>query len=595
MGLLQQAVETYDVLKNFSDKNEVEPLCPVAHIITKADIEVKVDIEGNYLSASLVAKDEPKVIIPVTEESSGRTSKPSPHALCDQIKYLVSYDEKSAEAKDLYMNQLREWIESEYYDEKLKAIYNYLEKNSLLADLSRDGLIELKSNKPKDEKIMIVWNVIGSNGKTQVYLNEELMELYTNYYLDKIGNSNKGICYVTGKEDTLASQHLKGIFSLNGNAKLISANDMTNFTFKGRFLTQEQALGISYEVSQKAHNALKWLISNQGTIIGGRCFLCWSPQGEEIPNYTNPFLADMFDDEEKPKMNKLSDYRAELMKALLSYKSTLKNKDNSKVVIANFDAATTGRLALVYYNEMMINDYLEKLRKWDEYCSWYRYNDIAAPPIREISRYAFGIERDRTGKGKVEISDDISKQVLERLLHCRLNEELFPRDIKNNLVNNASKLHLYGSNTRNNLLYITCAAIRKYHYDYTKEEFSMELEQERKDISYQFGRLLAVYEKIEKDALNSDDQRETNAMRMQSVFCKKPMHYANELEKQMQRAYYSRLSSGQIVYYKKLIGQIMSEINNFADTEWNKSLKDTYLMGYYLQRRALYTKKEENS
>ena len=125
----------------------------------------------------------------------------------------------------------------------------------------------------------------------------------------------------------------------------------------------------------------------------------------------------------------------------------------------------------------------------------------------------------------------------------------------------------------------------------------MELEQERKDISYQFGRLLAVYEKIEKDALgsNEENQRETNAMRMQSVYCKKPMHYANELEKQMQRAYFTRLNPGKVIYYKKMIGQILSEINNFPESEWNKSLKDSYLMGYYLQRRSLYTKKDNEN
>ncbi|SDY78571.1 type I-C CRISPR-associated protein Cas8c/Csd1 [Lachnobacterium bovis] len=596
MGLLQQAMVTYDFLKSVSEKNEEEPLCPIAHIITKADIEVKIDIDGNYIGAS---EEKAKVIIPVTEKSSGRTSKPNPHALCDQIKYLVSYDKKSTEAKELYMNQLKEWIESDYSDNKIVAIYNYVKKNSLLVDLKKDELLKMKSDKSIDEKIMIVWNVIGSEGKTQVYYDTRLMEKYTKFYLDKVKKNNEDICYVTGKKEPLASQHLKGIFSLNGNAKLISANDTTNFTFKGRFLEQEQAIGISYTASQKAHNALKWLITNQGVIIGGRCFLGWSPEGEIIPKCMDPFMAAMYDNSENPEIVKLSDYRDELLKAVLSYKSNLKNKVNSKVVIAVFDAATTGRLALVNYNEILIDDYLEKLRKWDEYCSWYGYKstNIESPSILMITKYAFGVERDKSGKGKVEISDGISKQTVDRLLQCRLNEELFPRDIKNNIVNNASKLYLYGTNTRRKLLNITCAVIRKFHYDYMKEDFAMELEQERKDISYQFGRLLAVYEKIEKDALgsNEENQRETNAMRMQSVYCKKPMHYANELEKQMQRAYFTRLNPGKVVYYKKMIGQILSEINNFPESEWNKSLKDSYLMGYYLQRRSLYTKKDNEN
>ena len=31
-----------------------------------------------------------------------------------------------------------------------------------------------------------------------------------------------------------------------------------------------------------------------------------------------------------------------------------------------------------------------------------------------------------------------------------------------------------------------------------------------------------------------------------------------------------------------------------SEEEWNKPLKETYLMGYYLQRKQLYTKKEQN-
>ena len=46
-------------------------------------------------------------------------------------------------------------------------------------------------------------------------------------------------------------------------------------------------------------------------------------------------------------------------------------------------------------------------------------------------------------------------------------------------------------------------------------------------------------------------------------------------------------------FYKSLISQIMAEIHRFPDTQWNRPLADTYLMGYYLQRGALYTKKEK--
>lgn len=121
----------------------------------------------------------------------------------------------------------------------------------------------------------------------------------------------------------------------------------------------------------------------------------------------------------------------------------------------------------------------------------------------------------------------------------------------------------------------------------------MELDAERGDRSYQFGRLLAVYEKIERDTFDSDEKREPNAMRLQFVYCNRPMHYAFELEKQMERAYIPRLSPGTRVFYKNLIGEIMDKIQHFPESEWDKPLGDTYLPGYYLQRRSLYPRREK--
>lgn len=58
----------------------------------------------------------------------------------------------------------------------------------------------------------------------------------------------------------------KKIVSVNGNAKLLSANDSTNFTYRGRFASKEEALQVDGETSQKIHSTLQWLVNNHGTI-----------------------------------------------------------------------------------------------------------------------------------------------------------------------------------------------------------------------------------------------------------------------------------------------------------------------------------------
>ena len=87
MGLMQRACETYDSLApkyaGVYDSELKEVLAPVSHIVTNADIVITIDKKGNFISARATEKEEGKVIIPVTEDSAGRTSSPVAHPLCE--------------------------------------------------------------------------------------------------------------------------------------------------------------------------------------------------------------------------------------------------------------------------------------------------------------------------------------------------------------------------------------------------------------------------------------------------------------------------------------------------------------------------------
>ena len=78
---------------------------------------------------------------------------------------------------------------------------------------------------------------------------------------------------------------------------------------------------------------------------------------------------------------------------------------------------------------------------------------------------------------------------------------------------------------------------------------------------------------------------------MQSVFVKRPAYAARVITEQLKNAYYPKLTPAGRTFYDKLIGQIMEVISEFGDSEYNKPLADTYLLGYYLQQNVLYAKK----
>ena len=587
MGLLQKAVETYDAMEHLVGVMEEgkEPLAPIGHMCTKAAIEITIDEEGCFVQARAV---DQKIMIPVTEESSGRTSGAKAHPLCDQLGYVSGVNE---EKRNLYLTQLNDW-RKEANNRKLDAVYNYVCQGTMLQDLALSDLIKVENdNKLKNDKDLVCWRVIGKNFEgTALSTDRALQKSYIDYYLRKISSGKNVISMITGETSPEASQHLKGVFSRAGNAKIISANDNTNFTYRGRFLDPEEALSISYIDSQKGHNALKWLITNQSVSFGSRGFICWNPQGIEVPKPALPIFRSV----DETKKRTPSEYKADLYKAITGMKSRL--SDNSEVVIALFEAATSGRLAITYFNELQGSDFLDRLQEWDESCCWFDQRwGTSAPAITEIVRYAFGVQRGNDENSRVELDDRLFSQHVQRLLSCRLEKRQFPVDMMRAMVERTYRPESYSQRNRQRLLFNTCAVVRKYRRDRFKEEWNMALEPEKKDRSYQFGRLLAVLEKAERDTYDRDEKREPNAIRMQSVFVQRPGHTMMMILNQVKSAYYPRLSSGQRVYYESLIGQIMQVISESGDAEYDKPLEETYVLGYYLQKNEFYTKKEKQS
>lgn len=588
MGLLQKCCETYDNHAHLVGMTEGEksPLVPVAHILQNADIEITVDSKGSFLTASLVAKGEEKTIIPVTIASGGRSGKVvEAHPLCDKLQYMLSSNRDKYES---YIQKLEEWCNSAYSNPKLTAVLAYIKSGSILEDLYSCQVISgsTPEEKEAEEKLFIRWCVegLGSNN-VECWLDQELFASWTDYYLSTL-SGEKALCMVSGEEAFITENHPKNIIACAANAKLISANDNINFTFRGRFVNAKEAGTVGYVVSQKAHNALRWQAS-RGHIIGGRVFMCWNPKGLAVPDIWSNFI----DVKEEVKA---TDYKDDLQRSLDGYRLDL--PDNEDVIIASMDAATPGRLSLIYYNELKASDFLERIGNWYKTCYWQNGKlGIQSPSVQQIVRCAYGVERKNSKM--LAVDDNISRDNQERLLKCILEKAAIPYDVVRCLVLKASRPETYDRHNKYNyreLLFVACAVIRKFLNDRSKkEEWTLELDKDKVERSYLFGRLLAVYEKVERDTYDKQETREPNAIRLQCVYCGKPFYYLNMIEKSV-RPYFAKLKPGSRNYYRKLIGEIMEKLAEYEPKELNKSLTETYLLGYYLQRNDLYKAKKVN-
>jgi CRISPR-associated protein Csd1 len=535
-----------------------------------------------------------------------------------------------------YVEQLRDWVKSEYSHPMLVAILRYIEGETLIGDLRETvtGIFDKNGDIKKNKESEIIrWRVngLGVEGETRCWVNETLFDLFILYYKSKISGGKQDLCMITGELSVLPEKHPRGLFKKPYGAKLISSNDTDGYTYRGRFTDASQAATVSYIASQKAHNALRWLIAEQGVkpVYGEALFLCWNPQGKPVQSVGKSLLFRGKEQFASTKVS-LTNYKKRLASALLSYKNNL--PDDPGVVIAALDVTSdsTGRLSLVYYNELQNSDFLQRLYDWDVTCCWDSRYGVHSPALYDIVKYAFGTLRknDKNATSTIEVDKKIVGMQMRRLVSCRVDRMRMPEDIAKALVQKASRLLLYDDKftknkesryLRSGLLSTACAVLKKYRYDVYKEEWEMSLEPEKKDRSYQFGRLLAVLEKAERDAYRArekrkptetgdkresneeersnlpqnEEKRETNAIRMQSIFIQRPLYASHILCAKVKEAYFPYLWPRKRDYYDKLIGEIIEQLSGYSDSELGKPVSETYLFGYYLQRNELNKSKKE--
>jgi len=236
---------------------------PRGHLETNASLELTINKSGEFIRARRLEKDEVKTLIPVTASSSGRTGvSPHPHPLNDQVGYL------GGEAKkwEAYKTLLAKFCEFSQ-NEMANAVLSYILKGEIQNDLTK---AEVKFE-PKD----LVRFRVESFDEPCTWQNETLQNDYTKFF-ESQSSAETGFCYALGENLTLCQTHPKNIIGFYGNAKLISANDSSGFTFRGRFANDKEALNVSEQASQQIHDALKWLVKNQSYNLKGRIFLCFN-------------------------------------------------------------------------------------------------------------------------------------------------------------------------------------------------------------------------------------------------------------------------------------------------------------------------------
>lgn len=644
MNWIESLYRTYDnclefvgVEKDGSD----ELLLPLSHTTQNAHIEVTLDQNANLIAARVLPKANHKTLVPCTEASGGRSgSKPTNHPLCDKLQYVAGdflkfggavtsgFSDAPDEPYQNFVGLLSDWA-TKHPHPKIQVVLEYVRKARLIQDLVEHQILPIRTDDNGKDTFLNEWNdkesdppgifsalpagnspqdafvrwavVLPGDREPYLWQDKTVWQSWNDYY--KSTQDFSGLCYVTGEEAILAVQHPAKLRHAADKAKIISANDGSGFTFRGRFTDAEgnQVCGVSFDVTQKAHNALRWLIARQGKRFGDQAIVTWALTGKSIPD---AFVStpDLFDEEEflnsgldlahssLSAANTGQGVALALNKKLGGYLAELGN--TTGIVVLSLDSATPGRMAISYYRELTSSEFLKRIETWHEETAWLQnYGKdrkfIGAPSPLDIAQSAYGTRLD----------DKLKAATYRRLLPCIIENRPIPDDLVSSCIRRATNRHGLENWEWEKALGIACALYRKQQIHTKQHHHTMSLERNRTTRSYLYGRLLAVADVLEDFALRSaGENRDTNAARFMQRFATHPYRTWPNIYLSLD-PYRRRLKAnapGLLHTYDAEIEEIkgLFTAEDFSD---DSPLEGEFLLAYHCQRTALFTKKKEST
>ncbi|MFZ5560004.1 MAG: type I-C CRISPR-associated protein Cas8c/Csd1 [Pseudomonadota bacterium] len=613
MSWLQQLYETYETCYG-REPDGSSRLMPIAHTTQQAHVEIVLDGQGNFRRAMVVEKERSTTLIPCTEASGGRAgSKPTNHPLCDKLQYVAGdYLEHGGEVTSgfvpdptephrTYLAMLSAWSASEHGHSKLKAILKYVERGRIIDDLLTSHVLPadesgrlLKQWSGDREQVPAIYKVL-SAGQTPedafvrwsveddaisagTWEDQALINSWVAYYAQT--QTLRGYCMVQGQEVMLAEQHPAKLRNAGDKAKLISANDGSGFTYRGRFTEADQAISIGYDVTQKAHNALRWLIARQGSRNGDQAIVSWAISGVDVPDPMADSYALLSESSEvHGDISAGEAFALQLKQAINGYQSKLTLGEG--IYVMALDSATPGRMSITFYRELHGSEFLKRIEDWHMSFSWPQdfgkyLKFLGTPSPRDIAKAAYG----------QRIDSRLDKATCERLLPCIVEGSALPRDLfestRQRVVNRVG----LDPWEWEKCLGIACSLFKGLHKE---RNYKMALEPDRTSRDYLYGRLLALAESIESYALYlAGENRETTAARLMQRFSDRPFSTWRNIELAL-TPYKARLRNLRPAVLDRRQQEIDAIHTAFKADEFIRDtpLTGEFLLAYHCQRAAL--------
>ena len=384
-------------------------------------------------------------------------------------------------------------------------------------------------------------------------------------------------CLISGEQDGFERLHtaIKGVWGAQtSGANIVSFN-------KDAFNSFGKEQGANAPVGKRAAfayiTALNYLLSKESTQriqVGDASTVFWSEKHTGLENT----FADLFD--ESPKDDPAKQTRAIEAIFKAPQAGALGDEGGKTRFYVLGLAPNAARISVRFWQVGTVAEMSARIRQYFEDIEMIH----ASFEKPYLSLFRLLVTTATQGK-----SENIPPNLAGEFMRAILSGLPYPKTLLQAAVR---RIRAEREVTYPRTALIKASLNRQARYSPSKEkEIAVSLDDSNTNPGYRIGRLFAALEKIQEEA--SPGLNATIRDRFYGAASSTPVTVFANLMK-LKNHHLAKLEEGRKRYFEKLIGQIMSDINDFP-THLSLADQGRFAIGYYHQRQAFFTKSESTT
>lgn len=429
----------------------------------------------------------------------------------------------------------------------------------------------------------------GLNGHPEITLekDEQFIKKYSEYIENKSSNKTDtdcAICGILGEKLPISRIHDKIKFP-GGNSVGCVLVGMNETAFESYGKKQSYNSNISEVAMKKYTSALNKLLTDKKhfTRIDDMIIVYFAMKSNDSPECQ--IMSMFFGDVTEQTDDNLNKIFSDTAGGMVANLSSVGADSNVTFYIAGM-TSNSSRICQKFVYRDKFGKLMENLIQHQE--------DLCINPEKKRQVYFSSIAKQLLSPKSSK--DKIPPPLMSGIILAAFNGTNYPSELLSNVVRRVK----IDSDTEKNYFVklndiragiIKACINRKLRLSGQKEEITMSLNKENHDPAYLSGRLFAVLEKIQQDASGGNLNKTIKDSYFSSA-CSRPSSIFPKLI-QLSQYHIKKLSDGNIVFYQKLIGEIMDGMIDKFPHILDLDSQGKFIIGYYQQNKALYTKNND--